>query len=98
MGQVLNGTVVQGGHNKKSKVIADDFATTLPNWVSRNLSSADQLLAKAPKRWFDKVIAEMGTLESLKAPVDTRPRHRRARERVMSWPHTRLPARLFAYE
>ena len=30
--------------------------TPIPEWVSWNLSSAAQLLAKVPKRWFNKVI------------------------------------------
>jgi hypothetical protein len=54
LGQLLDGVVVQGGHNKKSKLIADESA--LPEWITWNVSSAAQTLAKAPKRWFDKVI------------------------------------------
>jgi hypothetical protein len=30
---------------------------SVPEWVRGNVSSAAQTLAKAPKRWFDKVIA-----------------------------------------
>jgi hypothetical protein len=54
LGQVLNGTVKAG-----SPIVIGDDNWKLPEWVSRNLSSAAQLLAKAPKRWFDRVIEEI---------------------------------------
>jgi hypothetical protein len=56
LGQLLAGTVKHdGARGLNHRVIPDD--SMLPEWISRNVSSASQTLAKAPKRWFDKVIA-----------------------------------------
>jgi hypothetical protein len=55
LGQLLAGTVKHdGARGLNHRVIPDD--SMLPEWIGRNVSSSARTLAKAPKRWFDKVI------------------------------------------
>ena len=56
LGQLLADTVKRPQPKGPANIqlIADEM---LPEWISYNVSSAAQTLAKAPKRWFDKVIA-----------------------------------------
>jgi hypothetical protein len=54
LGQLLEPAVAPGKRSKD--IVIRDDNKNLPEWISRNVSSAAQTLAKAPKRWFDKVI------------------------------------------
>jgi hypothetical protein len=57
MGQLLparDGTVVVRDDN--GKFSGYDPAKRLPEWISRDVSSAAHMLARTPSKWFDKVI------------------------------------------
>jgi site-specific DNA-methyltransferase (adenine-specific) len=54
LGEFLAKLVRRG--RPKEKVIPDDL---LPEWLTKNASSAAQTLAATPKHWFDKVVEDV---------------------------------------